>query len=54
MATDANRSKRLLEMIDLASVLLEAGSKLADAAFLIYVSFVKGPSTCIGQRVSTQ
>ena len=50
MATDANRSKRLLEMIalnDLASVLLEVGSKPADAAFFIYAFFVQGPATCI-------
>ena len=54
MATDANRSKRLFEMIawnDLVSVFSEAGSKPADAAFFIYV---QEPSTCIGQRVSTQ
>ena len=47
MATDANRSKRLLEMIalnDLASVLLEVGSKPADAAFFIYAFSVQEPT----------
>ena len=52
MAVHANRSKRLLEMIvsnDLVSILSEAGSKPADAAFFYAFFVVLEPSTFLGQ-----